>query len=279
MNVTVILLAKNAEKHIAKAIESVLNQSLSDFECLVVNEGSTDQTMSIVESIKDPRVRIIDNIIGATDSLSKAVHQSSGDYITHMRTMDIMHIDRLKIQTCIMNDEPTIAVCGSLLYYFRDKLMPQLGKTIVGLVENPLVQFLGDSLLLSNTFLYRRSFLQTHNIDFSGCSEVAEFKRVVDVAKNGGIFYFESQPLMYQRLVDLKDVGPGSGVTIKEKITAQKNEIIDFLICNSSSNQEPLNALKTSLLELQKLGITNSDFAPMVFRLLFTQNKTFTKDF
>lgn len=60
VKISVILPVFNGEKYIKKAIESVLDQSLADFELIVVNDGSTDNTLKIVNSFDDERIIVID---------------------------------------------------------------------------------------------------------------------------------------------------------------------------------------------------------------------------
>ena len=59
MKISVIMPVFNEERYIRKAIESVLEQSLSDFELIVVDDGSTDDTLKIIESFDDERIRLI----------------------------------------------------------------------------------------------------------------------------------------------------------------------------------------------------------------------------
>ena len=59
MKISVIMPVFNEERYIRKAIESVLEQSLSDFELIVVDDGSTDDTLKIIESFDDERIRVI----------------------------------------------------------------------------------------------------------------------------------------------------------------------------------------------------------------------------
>lgn len=59
--VSVIMPVYNAEKYVKQAIESILNQTFQDFELLIINDCPEDGTMDVVESIKDDRIRIIEN--------------------------------------------------------------------------------------------------------------------------------------------------------------------------------------------------------------------------
>ena len=59
--VTILMPVYNGERHLREAIDSILNQTLSDFELLMVDDGSTDQSVEIIESFADPRIRLVHN--------------------------------------------------------------------------------------------------------------------------------------------------------------------------------------------------------------------------
>ena len=82
MNVSVILPVFNEEKFIKKAIESVLNQTLEDFELIIVNDGSTDATLDIIREFDDSRIRLINQSNqGPGASRNNALDIAEGDYV------------------------------------------------------------------------------------------------------------------------------------------------------------------------------------------------------
>lgn len=96
--ISVILPVFNGEKYIKKAIESVLSQSLSDFELIIVNDGSTDSTSDIINKFNDSRIRLIsqDNM-GPGASRNKALKLASGEYIMYLDADDWFTDDALEI--------------------------------------------------------------------------------------------------------------------------------------------------------------------------------------
>jgi len=97
MMISVIIPAYNAGKHIGKALDSVLCQSFSDFEIVVVNDGSTDNTAEIVEGYSDSRVRMISQENGGTMSARKTgVENVAGEYVLFCDADDLMHPDALQ---------------------------------------------------------------------------------------------------------------------------------------------------------------------------------------
>src|SRR5688572_25455679 len=98
--ISVILPVYNAEKYLRDAIQSILNQTFTDFELIIINDGSTDESERIINSFSDKRIRYIrnDKNLGLIETLNKAVHLAAGPYIARMDSDDISEMNRLEIQ-------------------------------------------------------------------------------------------------------------------------------------------------------------------------------------
>ena len=78
---SIIIPVFNKEEGIKKSIQSVLSQNLTDYEVIVINDGSTDSSMSIIESLADNRFRIISqNNCGPSAARNRGISEASGDY-------------------------------------------------------------------------------------------------------------------------------------------------------------------------------------------------------
>jgi len=115
--VSVILPVYNGEKHLAKAIESVLLQSFTDFELLILNDGSTDMTQDIIDSYSyDSRVRPIQHSnMGLIKTLNKGLGLANGQFVARMDADDICHAERLKVQYSKFLGDPNLSVLGSAI--------------------------------------------------------------------------------------------------------------------------------------------------------------------
>lgn len=97
MKISVIIPAYNAGKHIKKTLDSILGQSLADFEVIVVNDGSTDNTAEIVEGYPDPRIKMVTQENGGTMAARKTgIEHVSGDYALFCDADDLMRPDALR---------------------------------------------------------------------------------------------------------------------------------------------------------------------------------------
>lgn len=113
--VTVLMPVYNCEKYLSAAIESILQQTFTDFELLIINDGSNDHSVQIIEKHNDPRIRLIHSQknIGLPSTLNKGLDLAQGQYIARMDCDDISHTERLKKQVEFMDNHPEIGVCGT----------------------------------------------------------------------------------------------------------------------------------------------------------------------
>ena len=114
--ISVIMSVYNDEKYLAKSIESILNQTYSDFEFIIINDGSTDKSMEIIDRYKneDKRVVVVNQEnMGLTKSLNKAIKLSKGKYIARMDSDDISVSNRLEKQIEFLKHNKDYALVGT----------------------------------------------------------------------------------------------------------------------------------------------------------------------
>lgn len=113
--VSVIMTAYNAERFIEQTINSITNQTLNNFEFVIVDDGSDDATPEILKkAASDPRIKIISRQrIGRGKALNVAWKNTSGQYIANIDADDIAQPERLEIQSNYLSSHPDIGLLGS----------------------------------------------------------------------------------------------------------------------------------------------------------------------
>lgn len=137
--ISVVLPVYNGEEFICDAIESVLSQGFSDFELLVLNDGSTDNTHSKVQSfLSDGRVRYFSRPnLGLGGTLNELVQRSTSSLIARMDADDICLPDRLALQFELMSSRPDVVMCGADISFLVDgNVTPSMGV----IVESELIK-------------------------------------------------------------------------------------------------------------------------------------------
>ncbi len=119
--ISVIIPAYNAEKYLARAVNSVLAQTYSNFELLIIDDGSTDQTLSICESLRqnDARIKFVKNKHeGLVNSRNTGISLSKGEYITFLDSDDEYEPEFLhKMLIGITENKSDICICGYVSIY------------------------------------------------------------------------------------------------------------------------------------------------------------------
>jgi glycosyltransferase involved in cell wall biosynthesis len=116
--VTVLMPAYNVEKYIGDAITSVLKQTFTDFELLIINDGSTDCTVKVIESFKDLRIKLISQENkGVAPALNTGLIYANAPYVARFDADDICYPDRLRIQYEFITAHPEYSIIGSAADY------------------------------------------------------------------------------------------------------------------------------------------------------------------
>ena len=120
--ISVVMSVYNGGKYLEDSIKSILTQTFQDFEFIIINDTSTDNTEEILKIFDDPRIKIItnDQNIGLTRSLNKGIQLARGIYIARMDADDISLPHRFETQVHFLEKNPDYALVGSS-YYQIDK--------------------------------------------------------------------------------------------------------------------------------------------------------------
>jgi glycosyltransferase involved in cell wall biosynthesis len=121
--VSVAMPVYNAENYIRSAIESILQQTYSNFELILVNDASTDRSNEIILSYKDERIRYEENSsnMGIAKTRNKCVQLARGKYIAVLDNDDIAKPDRLELQVEFLESQKDFGVCGSFYEIINEK--------------------------------------------------------------------------------------------------------------------------------------------------------------
>lgn len=113
--VSVIMAVKDGEKYLRMAIESILAQTFSDFEFIIIDDGSKDATRTIINEYSDSRITLLSNQcnLGLSKSLNLALEKTCGTYIARMDADDISLPNRFELQVNFLDAHPDIAVLGT----------------------------------------------------------------------------------------------------------------------------------------------------------------------
>ncbi|HEY9667110.1 MAG TPA: glycosyltransferase [Coleofasciculaceae cyanobacterium] len=119
--ISVIIPVYNGEKTIKETINSVLNQTFSDLEIIVVNDGSQDSTLTTISSIQDSRVKVFSYAnAGISASRNRGFAHASGEFISFLDADDLWTPDKLEAQLKALQDNPQASVAYSWVDYINE---------------------------------------------------------------------------------------------------------------------------------------------------------------
>lgn len=120
--VSVLMPAYNAEKYIGDAIKSILNQTFTDFELIIINDGSTDNTKQIIKQFDDERIKYFENDEnrGVIFTLNRGLKEIESEFIIRMDADDISLPNRFAEQIKFMDNNPQIGLSGTAIEIFNE---------------------------------------------------------------------------------------------------------------------------------------------------------------
>lgn len=120
--VSVVMSIYSIDKYGSQAIDSILSQSFTNFEFIIINDSPSNKALGLINSYKDPRIIIINNKanIGLTKSLNKGLAIARGDYIARMDADDISVGERIEKQVDFMERNSNVGLLGSCVYFIDE---------------------------------------------------------------------------------------------------------------------------------------------------------------
>lgn len=164
--ISIILPVYNAKLYLQATLDSLYQQTFTDFEILAINDGSTDGSGDILSSQADSRLRVLNNDgnQGLAFSLNRGLSEAKGGYIARMDSDDLSRPDRLQKQLDFLAARPKVDICGSSI-----ELVDEAGH-IYRRVDYPLTDepikalMIFRSPLVHPSVMFRRSLLSNENL-------------------------------------------------------------------------------------------------------------------
>ncbi len=251
---------KTPEPYLREAIESILNQTFTDFEFLILDDCPTDSRKDIVRSYQDKRIKYIANKtnLGISESRNKLIDMAKGEYLAVIDHDDISVPDRLEKEVEYLDNHPEIGVVSGDLITLASK------KIVTNPTDNQTikVELVKKCAIAHTASMIRKSVLLQHNIryeeNFSPCEDYMLWGRLIDKT----MFHNLPEVLVYYR------DGDDNISHIQKKQMADKGIMVRDVIYKEHPY---LSTLGVSTIRLFKLFT--------LLRIFYTSNKTTYKLF
>ena len=194
--ITVCMPVYNAARYLRECIDSILAQTFTDFELLIVDDGSTDNSRDIVRSYRDKRIRLMENRHDYIGSLNKLLDEARGKYIARMDADDVMMPYRLEAQFGYMEKHTEVGVLGGGF-----QQIGQLHNKFTPLPKVSMQDMINACCVAHPTVMIRASVLERYGLRYEEDFKYAEDCRLwMQMMKHEVIFHNITVPVIKYRI-------------------------------------------------------------------------------
>lgn len=284
--VSVIIPVYNRDYLIKETLDSIKNQTYQNFECIIVDDGSTDSTKSIVQKfiMVDSRFKYLERpserLKGANSCRNFGFEQSKGEYINWFDSDDIMHKEKIERQVLKLKKESSsfFTVCQTMV--FKNSIENTIGLRAKSIYShNFFDDFVANNIKwLTQAPLFKRKFLLDNNLKFDESLHQSQerdfFIRMLDIVDN---YSFDNTALVYLRH---HDNNISNGKITSEKLTSNFKVNYRTLVnfkhkISKETKVKIIRSLKVTL--LKSLEIKNKNLEKKFFSKIYKIIPSFDK--
>ena len=203
-----IVLSFNYRDYIQTTLRSILAQTVQDFEVIVVDDGSSDDSCDVVRSFGDPRIRLLVNErnLGGAGSYNVAVQAARGEWLVNLDADDWIEPEKCAVQLAAAEADPTLDIIGSWVRVVGPDGKPHPdAATLEPIINRPhalnLVEsWIGQNLLCRSSVMMRREAHLRIGLDDVSMVRAPDYELWTRALAAGCRFGLVQQPLTFQRL-------------------------------------------------------------------------------
>jgi len=233
--VSIIVPFYNAENYIKKTIGSVLAQTYQQFEIIIINDGSTDNGYSIIKTIMDDRIHLVEQENqGVSFSRNKGIAMSKGEFIVFLDSDDILHPNFLERRISTLKKSTAVACASNVvLVDGKGNKIEEDKKHFAANKSSQILEFKDGIVTCPSSYLFKTEFLKKYKITFNkNLQSSADKYFLLEVLKQGEIELINESP-MYYRILNESMSHKITKNLLKDQI-AYYNETKTFLEDNNS---------------------------------------------
>lgn len=168
-HLSVVILVYNGAKYLREAIDSVLNQTFQNFELIIINDGSQDESLNIINSYKDSRIRTISNTSnkGIPYCRNMGLNAAKGEFLAWTDCDDINRLDRFEKQLNFLQNNPDFGGCGTWLCRFKGSKTYYITKAIEDHREIKAALLFQPAAVPNPTVMLRLSEIKKANLQYN----------------------------------------------------------------------------------------------------------------
>lgn len=150
---SIIIPAFNASKYLIETIESVINGTFNDYEIIVIDDGSTDNTFELASQFKDKVRAIKQKNIGMSATRNRGIEESDSKYIALLDADDVWHPEKLALQTRLLDERNNYGLCHTGFIFWEGRTPISFPKNVDMTTDPDLTGWIYNKMLLTNYVL------------------------------------------------------------------------------------------------------------------------------
>jgi glycosyltransferase involved in cell wall biosynthesis len=255
---TVLMAVYNGSPFLRVAIDSILNQTYSDFCFMIVDDASTDDTRDIVHSYDDPRIQLIglENNVGQTAALNIGLHQATTPWIARMDGDDFSAPTRFEEQMKALEEQPSISCIGTYAWIFRSDPELTEGEITTPIDHEEISQSVAGSPIIHGSIVVSREAL----LDIGAYND--QYRVIADVE-----LYDRFLPLYTAANLPRHLLGVRRHVGQASNSKVAFDESIDVSSRRLTANQYSSDAISTIRATLSKVYLGRARFSAMEWKI------------
>lgn len=236
--ISIIMPAYNAGNFIKESIQSVINQSYINWELIIINDGSLDNTEEVIKSFSDTRIRYYkQENKGVSAARNVGLYQMKGEYFTFLDADDLFPVNSLEFRINYLSSRQEVNILAGAVSFFKNSEKEIMRTWRPSYVGNPLKNFikLDEKVFCSISFMIKRVLNKTY-VFKEGMTHVEDLLFLVTIAKDNDAKYdYVNDVIYYYRathgsaMTNLKGLENGYNNffhNIKEMKVANLNDLV-----------------------------------------------------
>lgn len=273
--ISVVMPVYNGEKFLAEAVESVLNQTYKEFEFIIVDDGSTDDTPNILKHYadKDPRVKIVKaGKVGLSNAMNLGIEAAQYPWIARMDADDVCLPRRLEASIEAANANPDVVVWGTYVHHInakgkilsltkvgpttREQFWEERKKGLAIQVINPSAMMRKD--IVDKVGRYKEAFVAAHDIEIF--DEMAEYGPILCIPEVLVLYRVHGYSISMMKFMTQRKLARYVDVRRKARLAGQPLPTLEEFLANYD-NQPRKEKRRRYLSDLQGLSYRRAGLA------------------
>lgn len=273
LKLSIVMTVYNGEKYIRESIDSILNQTFSEFELIIVDDGSLDSSIMIIEEYRDSRIKLIKNEInrGICYSSNRGISNAAGEYIARIDCDDICHRERFFKQVHFLDEHQEVFLCAT----WRNLLFPNGNRRASNLPfiyddEIGFMLLFGNALITHSSVMFRKATYIERGYEYRDYAQAHDYSLWTQCQIN-----HDKMEIIPHILVDYRI--NENGITVTN--TTERNEIeAEKIKYNYVDKMVPTNDVNKNIKRIINQGVITENFGEFIGGLDYWANLFFGKD-